>query len=123
VVATLLRAHLCEQLADLLPCALSPFELFLTGIYSQIDVLIGIELAAAVRQAPVPSSVRDALLSRDGPLWSTLQLAIAWEDGDWVTVATTSGELRVDPGELSRCYAQAIEFADTASVDRPSEPA
>lgn len=121
VVATLVRAHLCEQLADLLPWDLSAFELFLTGIYSRIDVLLGTDLATAVRQAPVPPAVRHALLERDGPLWRTLQLVTAWEDGDWASVVATTDELRVDRGEVARCYTEAIANADAASVHRSPE--
>lgn len=102
VVVWALRASMCEQLADALPSPSSPFELFLTGIYSQVHVMLGTDLETAVRNAPVPPGVRKALIERDGPLWRSLQLVVAWEIGEWNTVVEFTNAVGVGASFLRR---------------------
>ncbi len=122
VVSTLVRARMCELLADVLPSRVSGFDLFLTGLYSQIHLLIGAEHTTTVRQAPIPPSVAHALIECDGPLWAVLQLVVAWEGGDWDRVRATLSELGIEAGAVSDCYAEAVDFADEASGPRTDPP-
>lgn len=83
MVSTLIRARMCEQVATGAAVRTAPLECFLTGLYSQMHLLLGMDLASTMDEAPVPEPVRRALLERDGPLWAALDLVSAWEDGDW----------------------------------------
>lgn len=119
VISTLIRARMCEELARLLPSDLAAFELFLTGMYSQVHLLIGAELEPTVEQAPVPAAVRRALLGQEGPHWRTLELVVAWESGDWDTALALAGGLGLDASDVADCYAEAVDFGEAAGA-RPA---
>ncbi len=122
LVSALFRAHMCERLAGLLPSDVSQFDLFLTGMYSRVPLLIGADLATTVNLVPLSDQVRNALLEHEGMLWEALQLVIAWEHGAWDDVASGCDELGIEPEELSDCYSRAVNFADTVT-DESAVPA
>ena len=59
-------------------------ELFVVGVFSLFDVLLGLPLPMALRPLQLPKPVADALLEESGPYSPFLQLALACEhtDGD-----------------------------------------
>lgn len=86
VATALVRARMCEHLAEAPQVHASALDLFLVGLYSQMHVLLGTDLETTMASAPVPVIVRDALLHHSGQLCEVLELATAWERGDWETV-------------------------------------
>lgn len=124
IVSTLLRAHMCEQLARHLADA-EPFELFLTGLYSQMHLLLETERETAIGQAPVPPDVRDALLEQDGLLWQVLELVTAWEAGQWDQALELADALGVPPDAVRAAYVAAIAYGDSIhrAQDEPSRAA
>ncbi len=116
LVSALFRAHMCERLAGLLGASWH-FELFLTGMYSRLPLVIGADLETTLDQAPLPRVVRTALLDHHGLLWDALQLVSAWEYGDWDGVALGCAHLGLRPDELSDCYIRAITFADAVAEE------
>lgn len=117
MVSTLMRARLCELLSAAPRMEAAPFELFLTGMYSQMHVLIGAEPEAMIAEAPVPDSVRSALLDKTGPLSTALQLVTCWEAGDWDGVGARADALGLQITDLPDYYVRAVEFADSIRAD------
>lgn len=115
LVSALFRARMSERLAVLIAADVSPFDLFLTGMYSQMPALLGADMESTLKQVPLSEHVRDALLRHEGPLWQALQVVIAWESGDWDRVELACDQLGIRPGDLSECYTHAVNFADTAT--------
>jgi EAL and modified HD-GYP domain-containing signal transduction protein len=119
MVSTLMRARLCEQLAPALHMQSMAFDLFLTGMYSQMHLLLGTDRETMLEEAPVPDVVGRALLHETGPLWSALRLVISWESGDWEAVTAHAEALGIEQDELPSSYARALEFADSSREDAP----
>lgn len=117
VVSALARARLCEQFGGAMDIDVSPLELFLTGLYSRMHLLMETDRETALADAPTPEPVRRALLDRRGPAWSVLQLVVAWELGDWEQVTRRAAALGVHEAQLTLWYAEALGFADTVRHD------
>jgi EAL and modified HD-GYP domain-containing signal transduction protein len=120
MASTLTRARLCELLSAAPGIDAEPFELFLTGMYSQMHVLIDAEPEAMLADAPLPETVRGALLDQTGPLWTALKLAVCWEAGDWDGVGAFADALGLRLDDLPKYYARALAFADTIRADDAS---
>jgi c-di-GMP-related signal transduction protein len=74
-----LRACFMAELLDAGESEALKRELYLCGLLSQIDVLLGEPMASVLRAIHLPSRVKQALLSQDGPYWPYLDLAMCVE--------------------------------------------
>lgn len=77
------RAHMCELLANASHHAREAPTLFLTGLLSALDALLGVTMETLVSRVNVTPEVEAALLRREGPLASVLQLAESCQRGEW----------------------------------------
>ena len=77
------RARMCEQLAMAAHRTGDASTLFLTGLLSALDALLGVSMETLVSRVNVVPDVEDALLRREGPLANVLVLAEACQRGDW----------------------------------------
>lgn len=114
--ATLVRARFMESMAG--RSRADAGALFLIGLFSNMDVLLQLTLEELLRRVNFASDVEGALLREEtsGYLpW--LQLAEAYEEGEWDRVAELTGKLGVEPGNLPDHYMRALEWAsDTLDV-------
>lgn len=74
-----LRARLMENLLDAGEEDALRREVFLTGVLSQIDGLLGEPLREAILRLPLSERVQGAILRNDGPYAPFLELAVALE--------------------------------------------
>jgi EAL and modified HD-GYP domain-containing signal transduction protein len=81
-VIALTRGRLCEVLGTGRP-GCQPEELFMIGVLSAADALMGAPLEQIVAELPLTEPVRVALLERSGPAGSVLDAALAYERGDF----------------------------------------
>jgi len=77
--AIVLRAHLMEHLLDAGEEDQLRREVFLTGVLSQIDGLLGEPLRDALTRLPLSERVNSAILGASGPYAPFLELATAFE--------------------------------------------
>lgn len=86
------RARMCEELAVAAHRPGEASTLFLTGLLSALDALLGVPMATLVERVHVVEDVEDALLRREGPLASVLLLAEACQRADWETARALAAE-------------------------------
>ncbi|MDZ7938708.1 MAG: histidine kinase [Rhodoferax sp.] len=77
--AMVLRARIMERLSDAGAEDELRREVFLCGIFSQVDLLLGENLGAALHRLPLPGRVASAVLGQTGPYAPWLQVASALE--------------------------------------------
>ena len=80
--AMVLRARLMEQLLDAGDGNDLRRELFLCGLLSQIDLMLGEPLNAALARLPLSERVTSAILDHSGPYVPYLEVATALESSD-----------------------------------------
>jgi c-di-GMP phosphodiesterase len=82
-VTAMARAQMCEQLARLAgQSATAPY--FITGLFSMLDVLMGMPMAKIVDELPLAAVVENALVSGEGDAGAALACARAYESATWI---------------------------------------
>ena len=111
VVCSLIRARLCEQLAQ--PCKMGDrkADMFLMGLFSLLDVIMSRPIDEILQEITVEDDIRETLTGRQGPFLSVLNLAIAMEKGEWETVSKLAAELQIEEQPLSGAYMDAVKWA------------
>jgi c-di-GMP-related signal transduction protein len=113
----LLRARFCETLARVVDGGVreAAEEMFLAGLFSVLDALLDMPLEAAVREAGLPTRVKAALLGVPSPWRSLLELAFAYERGEWEGVTTILDGLGIEPRAVAQVFVDSADWAHQAS--------
>ena len=85
---------------------------FVAGIFSLLDVMLGMPMDQAVKLLTLPEDVIDALLHRTGPLGNFLQLTEACETGDDRTFTLAADALGLTSQEVNWAHLQALAWSD-----------
>ena len=86
-------------------------ELFICGVFSLLDRLLGQSFADLLRSVPVPDKVRQALLGEDGPFLPYLELVQAIEQESVIDVREKAERLMIAPAEVNRALLAALASA------------
>lgn len=78
----LLRGHLMEHLCGAGIENELRREVFLCGIFSQLDLLLGEPVGAAIHKLPLPGRITSAVIGQTGPYAAWLEVATALESGN-----------------------------------------
>ena len=109
------RAHFLESLAAQgnMPAQADP--LFILGLFSLLDVLMGQAMSELLLQAKLPESVHEALLGRPGPYRDALLLAIATEGQSPEELEHQAAHCGLESRQVSRCALQSLAWAHEIS--------
>jgi hypothetical protein len=102
------RARLFEHLLDPGEEDELRREVYLCGLLSQIDLLLGEPLAGALERLPLSERVREALLAHSGPYHPTLALARALESPDLRTIHLLCDSYGLAPGDVNRALLRTL---------------
>jgi EAL and modified HD-GYP domain-containing signal transduction protein len=112
----LIRARFCELLGRHVGLGANELDLFLIGLLSSLDALLGRPLEELLEQLAVAENVRQALMSDTGPLGPVHAVVRAYEREDWEDVTQAATALGLADGVLVEAYVQALQWAaDTAA--------
>jgi len=89
-------------------------ELFLLGLLSLLDSLLGLPMSAVVEKIHLSPDLKAVLLSSSGPLGRYLMLAIAVEKGNIGNVARLAGQLGYPLELIESASIEAIRWAEEA---------
>lgn len=93
-------------------------NLFTLGLFSLLDAMLQSPIEELLGNLPLDARVKEALLTRTGPLAPWLTMTHCFEHGDWAGLERALVALDI-PAELAaESYSQAMEFA--ASFTRKS---
>jgi EAL and modified HD-GYP domain-containing signal transduction protein len=112
VYATLVRARLCELIAESSPTLRTPQALFMTGIFSRLDVLLRLPMADVLSRVSVADDIQLAVLHDDGSYAVPLRLAAAYESGQWERVDELAPELGLLPVQMPWLYTKALAWVN-----------
>lgn len=111
------RGRLMELLAAEL---LTPEECdnaFVVGVFSLLDVMLGVPLEKALESVALPVSVTDALRYGTGVFAPFLELTRACESGDEVAFAHAAEALQLTNRQINWAHLQALTWAETLGED------
>jgi EAL and modified HD-GYP domain-containing signal transduction protein len=112
----LTRGRLMEQLGHGLVDKSEYDNLFITGAFSMLDLLLGVSMEQALDAMHLPEPITDALLGNGGIYAPFLALAQACEGGDGASLADQAGMLGISSDQFNRAHLGALAFADTMEL-------
>ena len=116
IVTSLIRARLSELIAPLAGLAGSASELFLMGMFSMLDVLVGRPLGDVLNAMRLSDDVKHALLGRGGKYKNVFDLVVNYQSGKWEQFLIGAKKLSVDETRVPALYLQAVEWADQVAT-------
>ena len=119
LVLCLVRARFCELVGPVAGLGHAQSELFLTGLLSGVEALVGRPLPELLAEIAVADQVKAALLGRPSPLAPVYRLALAYEKADWEAVSALLRELNVPEGQVADSYQRSIAWSsEVLFIDR-----
>jgi EAL and modified HD-GYP domain-containing signal transduction protein len=92
-------------------------NLFITGAFSLLDILLGVLMETALADMHLPDTINDALISGSGPYAPFLALAQASEQTDYAAFSARAAELQLDAETVNRAQLEALTFADSLQMN------
>lgn len=89
-------------------------ELFLVGLLSLLDSLLGVPMAKVVERLHLSAQMKDVLLSSAGPIGRYLMLAIAVEKGGVEQICRLAQQTAIPLDAIEKASAEALEWAEQA---------
>lgn len=120
VVTCLLRARFCELLGEAIGFTGSHHDLFLVGMLSLVDALVGRPLTEVLDELAVSHDIQDALIEADSPMGTIRALVVAHERGDWERVEGLSQKLPLSDIRIAELYGDAVVWIDQVFQRPPS---
>lgn len=112
VYAALLRARLCELIAESSPQVRHPQALFMTGLFSMLDVLLRMPMRDVLARVSVSDEIRQAVMEGSGPYAEPLLLADAYQRGEWDQVDVLASSLGVLPMQMAWLYTKSLTWVN-----------
>ena len=83
----MIRAKFAENLAKEFELGMQGPELFIMGLFSALDIMLGTTMEEALKMVQVSKNVKEALLDNTGDFAKVLEFIRRYEDADWTEVS------------------------------------
>jgi len=87
-------------------------ELFLLGMFSLVDAILGRPLEEILKDLPLAPEIKAALLGEANRTRTILDYALAYEKGDWEKLLEIAGALGLDESGVPLLYQAAVRWAE-----------
>jgi c-di-GMP phosphodiesterase len=109
---SMVRAQLCQLLAESQNNTVDASELFLLGLFSLLDAMLDMPMAELTEKLPLTEKLKNALNEQKGPLAPYLQAVIAYEKGEFQDCVEYLRMLDISPETMINAYFKALAWAD-----------
>ena len=108
----LVRAKFCELLGEASPYRDRADELFIMGLFSLLDTMLGSPMERIMDRLPIGRTVKDALTRKAGVMAMFLQVAEAFERNQHKRIVSLLRELKVNTKNITDSYIRAVRYAN-----------
>lgn len=112
--SSVIRAKFCELIAK--GNGSNPSELFTLGLFSLIDAILDDSMENILSKLPLTEGIKGALLEKKGKQYDYLQMAVAYQRGDWKHVSEMADDLQLNEEKLPQNFAEAVTWADSLTA-------
>jgi EAL and modified HD-GYP domain-containing signal transduction protein len=112
--SSIMRAKFCELAGELSGYRGEKSELFLLGLFSQMDAILDQELSQIIGELPLSPLLKSALVQEEGELACYLKLVRNYERGLWENCREFEGT-RQPVNMTVEKYMEAVGWADAFS--------
>ena len=105
---SLIRAKFAENLAPAFEMAIKQGVLFMSGLFSLLDVILERPMDKAIEEVAASDEVRAALVDKTGPMYDVLSLIYAYEKADWYNASLIMVRSNIDIAVLTKAFLDAL---------------
>lgn len=105
---SLLRAKFAENLASKMNMSIHSQGLFLTGLFSVIDVVLELTMDEALKIVRVSDTIRNALVDKRGIFYPVMELIERYENADWQAVSRLMIIYDLLPSDMYKAYIDSL---------------
>lgn len=110
VKLSLIRARFLESVSLKTRFRHQSERLFLAGLFSLLDAILGRPLAEVLQELQVTDIVNDCLLDKETDISNIYQVLVAYEQGQWEAVTQYADRLQLDHHDLPAAYLDALRW-------------
>ena len=107
---SLLRAKFAENLAPVFGMAMRSQELFLTGLFSILDIILDCSMEEALSMVRVSGTIRPALLEHTGSLAEVLHFIVKYESAEWQEVSRQLVLKNIEIPDVSHAWVSSLQW-------------
>jgi len=107
---SLIRAKFAENLAQSFDIPLKSGLLFISGLFSLLDVILQMPLQDAFDEVAVDVEIREALLNRRGIVHEVMSLVFAYERADWHNASIIMVRNGIDVSHLTHSFLDSLNW-------------
>ena len=107
---SLLRAKFAENLAPVFGMAMRSQELFLTGLFSILDIILDCSMEGALSMVRVSGKIRAALLEHTGSLAEVLHFIVKYESAEWQEVSRQLVLKNIEIPDVSHAWVSSLQW-------------
>ena len=107
---SLLRAKFAENLAPFFGMAMRSQELFLTGLFSILDIILDCSMEEALSMVRVSGKIRTALLEHTGSLAEVLHFIVKYESAEWQEVSRQLVLKNIEIPDVSHAWVSSLQW-------------
>lgn len=107
---SLLRAKFAENLAPVFGMAMRSQELFLTGLFSILDIILDCSMEEALSMVRVSGKIRTALLEHTGSLAEVLHFIVKYESAEWQEVSRQLVLKNIEIPDVSHVWVSSLQW-------------
>ncbi|WP_020166546.1 MULTISPECIES: EAL and HDOD domain-containing protein [Methylotenera] len=113
---SIIRGRLTELLGESYFGKAGQDNLFTIGVFSLLDVMLGMPMDEVLSKIDLPEVLSDALLNRQGMYGPFLSLTEACEAGNEEKLRAVASALYINPADVNRCHMSAISWAESFAL-------
>ena len=106
----LMRAKFAENLAPVFGMAMRSQELFLTGLFSILDIILDCSMEEALSMVRVSGKIRTALLEHTGSLAEVLHFIVKYESAEWQEVSRQLVLKNIEIPDVSHAWVSSLQW-------------
>lgn len=112
VTYSFIRAKFCELMAPKFGFAHRKSELFLTGLFSLIDVLMDRQIEEIINELPISDDIKDTLLQNNGPFNDIISLISSCEKVQWDNIEFIAKSNNLILKDIYQIYMESIKWVE-----------
>ena len=113
----LTRARFAETVAPLCGMEKRAGDLFLLGLLSLLDTMVGRPMEELLSDLPVDPEIKDALVGRESRIGDILDMAIMFETGSWASLPACLQRYSIQEEVLPALHVESTKWAgDSLSI-------
>jgi len=120
---SLVRAKFAENLAPLFEMAIFQNSLFMTGLFSLLDIILNKSMEEAIKEVAVDNLVHEALVARTGSLYKVMEFIYAYEHANWHKLSIMAIQNGIKGDQIGQAFIDALVWYHQllASIDEQAE--